>query len=130
MDWGIAGVRIFIAGITLLAVCSSLLGVLLGWWLRGREVKELAEKLTEVRAELTRCWAKRAHVVMGGAAMALRRSDRGDVAGDKGECGARNYAGGENERWMLCSRPKGHHLGPNGTKHGYAGVFWGEGKGD
>lgn len=49
MDWGEAPIRIFIAGITLLAVCSSLLGVLVGWWLRGREVKELQAKVDWLR---------------------------------------------------------------------------------
>lgn len=62
MDWGIAGVRIFVAGLVLLAVCSSLLGVLTGWWLRGREVKELQAKVSYLRGELTKAWAKRAQV--------------------------------------------------------------------
>jgi hypothetical protein len=51
MDWSELGTRIFIAGITLLAVCSSLIGVITGWWLRGREVRELKTKLEHIRED-------------------------------------------------------------------------------
>lgn len=64
MDWGEAPIRIFIAGITLLAVCSSLLGVLVGWWLRGREVKELQAEVNYLQGELRKCWAKKTRFII------------------------------------------------------------------
>lgn len=115
-------VRGFIAGLVLLGVCSSLLGVLVGWKLREREVKVLKRTVAIQRLQLS----KRP---MTGVMPIGRRV--GKTILDEPlyeECGAKPPD--EADRWMKCSKPKGHDLKANGgpTQHGYAGVFWGEGK--
>jgi hypothetical protein len=111
MDWGDTPVRIFIAGITLLAVCSSLLGVLTGWWLRGREVQVLRDGVRYFKGELNRYSEQRG--------VEYKLAD---------ECGVRYFGPRRDDNgWMKCQRRPGHYT-EEGTKHGYAGVFWGEGK--
>lgn len=105
-------VRVFIVGLVLMSVCASLLGVVMGWKLREREVKVLKRRVAVLRLQLGK---KRAREI--------ERSDGYEECGDQ-------YVGSDKEDlkedlsgWR-CSRPKGHY--PE-TKHGYAGVFWGEG---
>ena len=62
MDWGEAPIRIFVAGLVLMAACSALLGVLTGWWLRGREVRRLQWKVTYLQGELRKAWSRKAKV--------------------------------------------------------------------
>lgn len=83
MDWGEAGVRVALAGITLLAVCSSLLGVLLGWKLRGEEIRRLKNKIAYLQEELRHAWARKASVKIEGSRIdeALRRNDGPDMGG-------------------------------------------------
>jgi hypothetical protein len=59
MDWGEAPIRIFVAGLALMAACSALLGVLTGWWLRGREVRRLEGKVAYLREELRKAWSRK-----------------------------------------------------------------------
>lgn len=122
------GARVAVVAICMMAVCSGLLGVILGWWLRGREVERLRLKVEYLRLELTKAWASKASVVRTAVAMTGMkttgsppdtREDRG-----RGECGA-HYDGPLREhRWMRCSKPKGHDRNPKTSMHGYAGVFW------
>ena len=51
------GARIAVVSICLMACCSSLLGVIMGWWLRGYQVRQLRWKVAYLQGELRRCWA-------------------------------------------------------------------------
>lgn len=127
MDWGETGVRIFAAGIALLACCSGLLGVCLGWWLRGREVQELRTKLEHVREDLK--GQARLQAARGGVMLQGQRIDQA-LRGkwQEPECRVRYFGPNREENgWMLCQRTAGHYT-KEGTKHGYGGIFWGEGK--
>lgn len=62
-----------IVGLVVLVVCSSLLGVMLGWWLRGQEVRRLQGKLQYTRDQLTRAWAKRATPKMEAVGKAVQK---------------------------------------------------------
>ncbi len=54
------GARVAVVAICLMAGCSSLLGVLLGWYLRGFEIKRLRWKVAYLQGELRKCWAGKA----------------------------------------------------------------------
>lgn len=112
--------RIAVAGLVLLGISSSLLGVLVGWALRGREVRELETKIEVLRESLAKAWGKKVTRI---------RARENKPLNERLECGARYFGDDELARWMKCSRPKGHYESDkDGTRHGYAGVFWGEGK--
>jgi hypothetical protein len=57
------GARVAVVAIALMAGCSALLGVLLGWYLRGFEVKRLRWKVAYLQGELRKCWSKKVYRV-------------------------------------------------------------------
>jgi hypothetical protein len=105
------GLRILIAGIALMSCCSGLLGVLLGWKMRDREVRELKRRVRYYRGQLQKV------------------GEVGEVGEERTQCGAVHPQGGK----LICTRPRGHYrptTSPHGyagvLPHGYAGVFWEE----
>lgn len=120
-------VGVVFAVVAVSGAAAAFAGVLLGWWMRGREVYELHRKNEYLQLQLTQAWARKATVRKaagnGGEIQSLQHGDTSK------ECGARYIGSNDGLRWMKCSRPAGHYESEKGgTRHGYAGVFWGEGK--
>lgn len=122
--------RILIAGLVLLGLCSGLLGVVLGWWLRGEEVRRLKNKVSYLQEQLREAWSKKATRM--GVGTARERVGKGEIRKiDIDLLGARGELCGE--PWpehpeYTCIKPRGHDEDDGsttpGTKHGYAGMFW------
>lgn len=134
--------RILIAGLTLMSCCSALLGVLLGWKLRGREASRLVWKIGYLQEQLREAWTKNNRVVTRGGrgwgktATEVSLAYYGDqphvhifsaMTGQCMYCSLKQCnAKHPNRPSMRCTKPPGHYNAEDNaaSNHGYAGIFW------